>query len=151
MQGRSYRSGWCGFHRTTFQGTENLIKPRRAMSRGISHALSWLRAHVLRLRHGAAHTIVPAMLLKNRIRDDFRRPEIQNFPGSCMHTLNLTEPLQISWEPLQISWLRPCYEIWKHAQLCITMCRLSCVQYTAKTEGLKQPRLGYFSCSHKFC
>ena len=23
--------------------------------------------------------------------------------------------------------------------------------YTVKTEGLKQPRLGYFSCSHKFC
>ena len=23
--------------------------------------------------------------------------------------------------------------------------------YTAKTEGLKQPRLGFFSCSHKFC
>ena len=23
--------------------------------------------------------------------------------------------------------------------------------YTAKTEGLKQPRLGYFSCSHKYC
>ena len=23
--------------------------------------------------------------------------------------------------------------------------------YTAKTEGLKQSRLGYFSCSHKFC
>ena len=22
---------------------------------------------------------------------------------------------------------------------------------TAKTEGLKQPRLGYFSGSHKFC
>ena len=22
--------------------------------------------------------------------------------------------------------------------------------YTAKTEGLKQPRLGHFSCSHKF-
>ena len=37
-QGRSHRYGWSGFHRTTFRVTETFIKPRRVMSRGISHS-----------------------------------------------------------------------------------------------------------------
>ena len=59
------------------------------MSHGISHTVSYLRACVFRSRHGMAHTIansqqVSAILLKNHIRDNFRRPEIQHFPGGGM-------------------------------------------------------------------
>ena len=34
-------------------------------------------------------------------------------------------------------------------RLCVIMVR-GLIRYTAETEGLKQPRLGYFSCNHKF-
>ena len=57
-QGRCHLSGWSRFHQTTFRGTENFIKPRRAMSCSISHTLSQLRACSARIVHGAAHTTV---------------------------------------------------------------------------------------------
>ena len=65
---------------------------------------------ILRSRQGAAYTIansqqVSAILLKNRIRDDFRRPEIQKFPRrACPQTPLVHAPNRTH----QISWLRSC-------------------------------------------
>ena len=57
-----------------FPGHGKLIKPRRAVSR-----ISDVRIYTI-----ANSQQVSAILLKNRIRDDFRRPEIHNFPGGGM-------------------------------------------------------------------
>ena len=55
--------------------------------------------------------------------------------------------------PLALQGLPPTRNVTRNKN-CLFFNVMLCVwgkAHTAKTEGLKQPRLGYFSCSHKFC